>query len=58
MTPAFTIDQFGVGARVQSQHTGPDLNNILPLVTGALFADIEAKAAFWQRFRPLPPTRR
>ena len=49
----FTIDQFDVGPRVQ--HTGLDLNTILPLVTGALFSDIDAKAAFWQRFRPLPP---
>jgi hypothetical protein len=51
----FTIDQFDVGPRLQPQPTGPDLNTILPLVTGALFSDIDAKAAFWQRFRPLPP---
>ena len=55
MVAGFTIDQLDVGPRVQSQHTGLDLNTILPLVTGALFADIDAKAAFWQRFRPLPP---
>jgi hypothetical protein len=48
----FTIRQFDVGPRVQP--TGLDLNTILPLVTGALFSDIEAKAAFWQRYRPLP----
>jgi hypothetical protein len=51
----FTIDQFDVGPRIQSQPTGPDLNTILPLVTGALFSDIDAKAAFWQRSRQLPP---
>jgi hypothetical protein len=51
----FTIDQFDVGTRLQPQPTGPDLNTIFPLVTGALFSDIDAKAAFWQRFRPLPP---
>jgi hypothetical protein len=28
---------------------------MFPLVTGALFSDIDAKAAFWQRFRPIPP---
>jgi hypothetical protein len=50
----FTIDQFDVGPRVQPPPTIPDLNTILPLVTGALFADIDAKAAFWQRFRQLP----
>jgi hypothetical protein len=51
------IDQFYVSPLVQSQHTGLDLNTILPLVTGALFSDIDAKAAFWQRFRPLSPAR-
>ena len=51
------VDQFLVGPLVQSQQTGLDLNTILPLVTGALFADIDAKAAFWQRFRPLSPAR-
>jgi glucosylglycerate synthase len=53
----FAIDQFDVGARVLSENSGPDLNTILPLVSGALFSDIETKAAFWQRFRPLPPAR-
>ncbi len=51
----FTIDQIDVGPRVQPQPAGPDLNTIFPLVTGSLFADIDAKAAFWQRFRQLPP---
>jgi hypothetical protein len=51
----FTINQFDVGSRVQHQHTGPDLNTILPLLTGSLFSDIELKAPFWQRFRQLPP---
>jgi hypothetical protein len=53
----FSIDQFDVGPRVQPQPGGPDLNTILPLVTGSLFSDIDAKAAFWQRNRPLPPAR-
>jgi hypothetical protein len=48
----FAVEQFNVGAFVQP--AGPDLNTILPLVTGPLFSDIKAKAAFWQRFRPLP----
>jgi hypothetical protein len=34
-----------------------DLNAILALVTGSLFADVDAKAAFWQRTRNLPPAR-
>jgi hypothetical protein len=57
MMAGFTVDQFEVGPHVQSQQTGLDLKTILPQVTGALFADIDAKAAFWQRFRPSPPTR-
>ncbi len=51
----FTIGQFDVGPRVQHQQAGPDLNTILPLVTGSLFTDIDLKAAFWQRSRQLPP---
>ena len=53
----FTIGEFEVGPRVLPHPAGPDLNTILPLVTGSLFADIEAKAAFWQRARQLPPAR-
>jgi hypothetical protein len=53
----FTVDQFDVGPRVLHQHAGPDLNTIFPLVTGSLFADIDTKAAYWQRFRQLPPAR-
>ena len=51
----FTIDEFDVGPRLQPQAPGPDINTILPVVTGSLFSDIDAKATFWQRFRPLPP---
>jgi hypothetical protein len=51
----FTIDQFNVGPSVQP--TAPELNTIFPLVIGPLFSDITAKAAYWQRFRPLPPAR-
>jgi len=50
----FMVDQFYVGPLIQSQQTGLDINTILPLIAGALFSDIDAKAAFWQRFRPLP----
>jgi hypothetical protein len=32
-------------------------DRVLPLVTGSLFADIEAKAAFWQRPRRIQPER-
>jgi len=53
----FDVDQFEVGPLVQHQPAGPDLNTILPLVTGSLFSDIDTKAAFWQRFRQFEPAR-
>jgi glucosylglycerate synthase len=53
----FTIDEFDVGPRVLPSPEGPGLNTIFPMVTGSLFADIDAKAAFWQRPRLLPPAR-
>jgi glucosylglycerate synthase len=53
----FSIDEFDVGPRTQPQPTESDFNTILSLVTGSLFADIDVKAAFWQRSRPLPPSR-
>ena len=51
----FAIRQVDAGPRAQFQTTGVDLNSVLPLVVGSLFSDIEAKAAFWQRVRQLPP---
>jgi len=51
----FAVAQFDVGPLVLPQPSGPDLNTIFPLVIGSLFADIDAKAAFWQRPRQLPP---
>jgi hypothetical protein len=53
----FNVEQFDAGPRMRAQTSGADLNTILPLVTGALFSDIDAKASFWQRPRVLPPAR-
>ena len=53
----FAVDEAEVGTRVVPQPSDSDINAILALVTGSLFADIEAKAAFWQRPRRLPPPR-
>lgn len=50
-----SVDEIEVGTRVLPQPAEPNINAILTLVTGSLFADIEAKAAFWQRPRRLPP---
>jgi glucosylglycerate synthase len=54
----FVIDEFDVGQRALPQPADADINTILARVTGSLFADIESKAAYWQRARRIPPTRR
>lgn len=54
----FAIDEFEVGARTLPQPAETDINAILARVTGSLFADIELKAAYWQRARRVPPSRR
>jgi hypothetical protein len=50
----FATDEFDVGPRALPQPADTDINAILSLVTGSLFADIEAKAAIWQRPRRMP----
>jgi glucosylglycerate synthase len=52
------IEETDVGPRDLPQPADPDLNTILPFVTGSLFSDVEAKAAFWQRPRVCPPPRK
>jgi hypothetical protein len=49
--------EVSVGPRATPQPAEADINAILAAVTGSLFADIDAKAAFWQRPRYLPPPR-
>ena len=51
------INEIDAGPRVLPQPSEPDLNAILPRVAGSLFADIDAKAAFWQRARQAPQAR-
>jgi glucosylglycerate synthase len=58
MAAGYSMDEFDVGTRSLPQPADADINAILSLVTGSLFADIEAKAATWQRPRRLPPPRR
>jgi len=53
----YTIQEVEVGPRVIPQPMEYDLKAILALVAGSLFADVDAKAAFWQRARTLPPAR-
>ena len=58
MVAGMSIDEIDTGTRVLPQPAEPNLNAILTLVTGSLFADIESKAAFWQRPRRLLPEQR
>ena len=53
----FTIEEVDVGERALPQPADPDIRAVLGHVTSSLFSDIEAKAAFWQRPRRLPPPR-
>jgi len=53
----FTVNEFPVGPREIPQPAEADINSILASVAGSLFADIDSKAAFWQRPRQLPPAR-
>jgi hypothetical protein len=46
-----------VGPRSMPQPAENDINAILASVTGSLFADVDAKATYWQRARSLPPPR-
>ena len=49
------IEQVDGGPRILPSPTTSDLNSLLVQVGGSLFADIENKAAFWQRSRPNQP---
>lgn len=53
-----TIEEVGVGPRELPQPPDPDLNAVLPFITGSLFADIDAKATYWQRARVTPAPRK
>ncbi len=52
---SFKIVQVEASHRAVPQPGIADLNSILALIAGSLFADVEAKAAFWQRSRVTPP---
>ena len=53
----YTITEVEAGTRTLPQPTAPDLNALLAQVAGSLFADVEAKAPYWQRARIAPPSR-
>jgi glucosylglycerate synthase len=53
----YSLGEFAVGTRSLPPPPDPDVSKILAEIVSSLFSDIEAKAAFWQRPRRLPPAR-
>ncbi|HEU5340672.1 hypothetical protein [Edaphobacter sp.] len=58
----YSISEADIGPRAIPHAAAGDLNSQLALITGSLFAEVDAKASFWQRARtplplrqPLPP---
>jgi hypothetical protein len=47
----YSIAEVDIGTRTLPQPAAPDLNALLAQIAGSLFADVDAKAAFWQRAR-------
>ena len=54
----FTVTEVEASHRAVPQPNIADLTTILSLIAGSLFADVEAKAAFWQRSRVSQPGER
>ncbi len=48
----YTVAEVSVGTRELPHPASADLSAILSTTASALFSDVEAKAAFWQRVRP------
>ena len=53
-TGSCVITQVDACSRIIPQPAGQDLNTVLAEITGSLFADVDAKATFWQRSRIAP----
>jgi hypothetical protein len=54
----YSIAEINSGPRTFLQPVSADINGLLAQIAGSLFADVDAKAAFWQRARgvqPAPP---
>jgi glucosylglycerate synthase len=51
----YSVAEINVGPRTLPQPVVPDLNALLAQIAGSLFADVDAKAAFWQRARGTQP---
>jgi hypothetical protein len=51
----YSITEVNVGPRTFLQPVSTDINGLLAQIAGSLFADVDAKAAFWQRARGIQP---
>jgi hypothetical protein len=51
----YSITEVDVGPRTFLQPVSTDINGLLAQIAGSLFADVDAKAAFWQRARGIQP---
>ena len=52
----YAIAEVDIGTRTLPQPTAADLNTLLAQVGGSLFAEVDAKASFWQRARGTQPS--
>ncbi len=53
----YTIAEVDIGTRTLPQPAASDLNTLLAQIAGSLFAEVDARAAFWQRARGTQPAR-
>ena len=56
-----SVTEVEVGTRTLPPPPTDDFNSLLSLIAGSLFAEVDLRAAYWQRARvpaPIPPSRR
>ena len=53
----YNITEVAIDHRTLPQPGAPDLNALLAQIASSLFADVDAKATFWQRARTIPAAR-
>jgi hypothetical protein len=51
----YSVAEVNISPRALPQPVTPDLNTVLTQIAGSLFADVDAKASFWQRARGVQP---
>lgn len=53
----YAMAEVDAGTRSLPHPSDADVNGVFATVAGSFFADVDAKASFWQRARPFPPMR-